>query len=144
MSSPKQMELGIKQLEWLDFLENNEDKKLRFKLGTVTEEGQIEKAGCLGSLLMTVKPNSYSPHSLNIIDQKDDESSYIIPRYSYKELGLHSPMGDFKELKMIVHQPNGLVREYSSLGEANDQGAPWSEIAEFIRLNPQVVFAESI
>lgn len=141
----KPFELGPKQSQWLRFLKDKEDQRIRFKLGTVNRKGQIETASCLGSLLMFVKPDSYSSHSLNIVDQTEGRSSYMIATYSYEELGLRSPMGHFVEGASIVHhQSNGLRREYTSLVEANDQGVPWSVIARFVEQNPQYLFTKSM
>lgn len=61
---------------------------------------------------------------------------------SYKKYGLRSKAGGFRD--SIIHKIGEVNASSLSLAEANDAGASWIEIAEFIEDNPEVVFTKSV
>ena len=139
--------------EWLSYLEAHPEKQGHYELGRVTEDCEtIMSACCLGAYLMVVRPDTLSfkegPVNMKRIT---DHGVYGTLDFSYKDLYLRDEVGKFVTIpsKGVVHQyfPRWEWNPYNSnlpesLGDLNDNGATWPEIAKFIRAFPSQIFID--
>ena len=86
---------------------------------------------------------SLRPDGINWAFDEDGEiydGSSDYPKNSFEDIGLITYTGEFKGDE--YHQIGD--NKYDCLADANDDGATWLEIAEFIENNPEVVFNKSV
>lgn len=125
------MKLGPIQKAWVEGLRANAHLQCDSILGTVDEEGNILSACCLGFLHYT---NTKESESLYIRDELKTSSL----GYSYEKYGLLDGIGSLKKPDIIG------THARTSLAIANDRGASWTEIADYIENNPDNVFTKSV
>lgn len=112
------MELGPLQRKWIDALKSGKYQQCG---KTLCNEG---KYCCLGV-------------ANEVCELEEEDKNSLLN--SYDLLGLYGSLGDLEEYGMIVDGS-----KYYALGEANDAGASFKEIAEFIEKNPGNVFQRSV
>lgn len=136
------MELGTIQKAWVQSLREHPERQGRKQLGEVYVDGTY-KACCLGELLMVNARLKGIEIPIGTITDKCvgyTDTHYL--NASYKKFGLRTSRGHFM-LPGEIYPKIGSHR-YSNLAIANDEGATWSEIADFIEANPDLVFNESV
>jgi len=142
------MKPGKIQTAWIKALKDHPERQCAGSLGYTTEEDDIETpymACCLGELLLVDarinnKPMPFDGGKLEDHDPNSDDYSSALPEYSWDRLGLYDSEGNsiYDEVLMIGK------KGYPSLSDANDSGATWTEIAEFVEENLEQVFTKSI
>ena len=128
------MKLGKKQQEWVNQLKKYPERQYSSKLGHKDANDKI-RACCLGQALICMKGRWAFDEDGEIYDGSSD-----YPKNSFEDIGLITYTGEFKDGK--YHQIGDCYQK--SLADANDDGATWLEIAEFIENNPEVVFNKSV
>lgn len=157
-------ELGPLQKMWVAALRAHPERQGRGYLGRLNKDSRTlhttgdYRACCLGELHLCYHRLNNLPLPLDdsgsIFDQSDRnpaDGSYSFLSSSYKRYGLRDEYGSFSVARCMS---DGIVRHFghmdigsfyvSSLSQANDNGATWIEIADFIENNPEVVFTHSV
>lgn len=135
------MELGPLQKKWVTDLREHAERQTDGCLGYIgNNDGEMHLC-CLGQALITMKESEgINPIDVFVDEWEDWERFNLFDgcsdaelSKSYEKLGLHDDVGSFAL--------DG-VHELESLADMNDQGVPWTEIADFIEENPKAVFSE--
>lgn len=127
------MQLGPIQEKWVKALEDNPEEQGFNKLGNITDN----KYCCLGKLCMILHEiKGTTPTVTDISSLIDNDSLFYLK--SYKKAGLLDEAGELKEYAKIDN------KSYASLADMNDNGCTWTEIAAYIRANPDNVFNKSV
>ncbi len=137
------MELGPNQQKWVSALRSGDFKQTREALGLKTEDG--EKYCCLGvAEFLFGRVDRESSMGRIIFGDSDEYSEDVLTTKTMKKLGLKDHAGGW-----TWGSPHTLdkrdIGEVSAicLSQANDLGASFEEIADFIESNPSLVFKES-
>jgi hypothetical protein len=125
------MTLGPIQQQWVDSLRKYPERQYVGILGRRSIEGTI-KACCLGQAKICLDGED-AFNNAGIITSYRFGTSYL-SNYDANRLGLHSGGGEIID---------GMLKESNNLASANDRGATWAEIADFIEQNPEKVFKTS-
>lgn len=135
-------ELGPFQKEWIKNLKENPNRQTTSCLGS--KLGGDYQACCLGEGLVTYHkmmnlPEPFIESNLaHKYKEISDGNSYCYLNASWSLLGLVCEKGSLINKKLPI---NG---KFTSLAEANDGGANWAEIAEYMENNPENIFVKSI
>jgi hypothetical protein len=138
------MELGPVQKDWIKMLREHPERQHKNYLGF--KIGDSENYCCLGQLLVcyikhnNLKEENYFNEEGRLIDNPTDVgNSHHYPYDSYEKLGLFDSEGVFKVSSFFKSG-----QRFKSLSDANDSGATWPEIADFVEENPELVFTKSV
>lgn len=145
-----EINIGPLQEIWLNHLETHPGRQMTGKLGRLeNNENKVKyKACCLGQALVCLKQfsqgDSFNVESLFAADGDMLEPGSNV-RYdltnSFHELGLRDSVGSFTGEVVYSKKDSSAI---CSLANLNDQGWTWSEIAKFVRSNPNRVFTKSV
>jgi hypothetical protein len=130
------MELTELHKEWIADLRRYPERQRPRTLGYIAEG--CTYACCLGQLLLTadrlgLEEARWFESRLFSLNGSDVDMDIV----DYDKFGLASPAGNIQG----GWQYNKHTK-FTSLADANDGGATWSEIADFIEQNPDKVFVE--
>lgn len=146
MENKEPFELGPLQKLWIQFLREHPERQTKDILGRKAGDDYV--ACCLGELHLCYHRLNNLPLPFITIDKHE----FIIDTYDYnnlqldasfKDYGLHDANGSFK-FKHMEAVMGGGSKYYTSLAIANDAGATWVQIADFIEANPECVFEKSV
>jgi hypothetical protein len=139
------MTLGPIQTQWIANLRAYPERQTDHCLGEETKDSYC--ACCLGELLLTKcryegkeLPFDSSGDLYDIDPDNETSRELALLISSYKELGLHTEHG-----RIVTHRKVFIGKTTPlSLVDANDNGATWPEIADFVEANPGLVFTRSV
>lgn len=135
----KKFELGPLQKKWVQYLRDHPEQQISSVLGRKGDDGKIHLC-CLGAGLLCAGKGVWN----NKNSLLDGEGADRLLDTSYEELGLKDNEGGFYDENGVKYNANDLSEEYESLADMNDSFLNWSEIADFIETNPEVVFTKSV
>lgn len=131
------MKLGPIQEEWVKRLEFYPELQTQGQLGIRLSDGQV-KCCCLGEahlLLCELSGEEPEFNNSGMLLANDLNTSALS---DFKKIGLRSSNGWlFKPYK-------SKKKWYFNLASMNDMGMSWTEIASYIRSNPENVFTHAV
>ena len=127
------MTLGKIQQAWIDSLRKHPERQMEGKLGVGTPNNY--KACCLGEALCVLARVNKKRLPFNLMNISDGGNMNYLSNGAEK-LGLLDSRGQLKD--------GFKLKGSNTLSAANDFGATWTEIADFIEAHPEAVFTKSI
>jgi len=129
------MNLGPIQTRWVESLEAHPERQGKGRLGIRDLATGEYRACCLGEGGLIAGVCKWDGEYIKTISN----SPFYLSEEAYAALGLRNQLGAFIS---GPHEVGSVT--VNSLADANDEGATWSEIAAFIRANPEEIFKESV
>ena len=127
------MALGKKQQAWVDSLRKHPERQMAGKLGIGTPDNY--KACCLGEALCVLARLNKKRLPFDMMAISDGGNMNYLSN-GYKKLGILGSNGELNK--------GFTLKGWNSLSSANDEGATWTEIADFIEAHPEAVFIKSV
>lgn len=128
------MILGPIQTQWLAGLRANPEQQMKGSLGIPHEN----KYCCLGKGLVIAKGGDIKIDAGRL----KSGNCAVSLNEDYRLLGLYSHVG--KPIGGLRHQIKINGKSYDSLACANDEGATWPEIADWIEANADKIFTKAV
>lgn len=118
---------------WLTTLEQHPERQTTSVLGT--SEGKFCCLGQLCDLLLEREVEEVSREDSEYDLYTYEGETEELPKSVVKFMGFRDTLGELSE-KYVVDEAN----KFGCLATMNDGGVSWSDIAKFIRENPEKVF----